>query len=266
MNIRSAKMIYFSPTKTTKKIVESIAQGMRVETLETMDLTIPDAGKSESEEIHDQVAIIGVPVYAGRVPLEAVQRLKPVRGNDTPAVVVVVYGNREYEDALLELNDLAIEIGFKPVAGGAFIGEHSFNQVGAPIADGRPDSADLEKAAEFGEMVRKKIEDMPTIDGMQPLQLPGNVPYKERRSLPNISPDTQEDICTKCEECVTACPTAAISAEDTIMTDQDICITCCACVKICPSGARIADNPHMKKMALWLSENCSERKEPEMYV
>lgn len=67
----------------------------------------------------------------------------------------VMYGNREYEDALLELNNIVVEAGFQPVAGGAFIDEHSFENDSTPIAKGRPDIKDLQKATEFGRTIRK---------------------------------------------------------------------------------------------------------------
>ena len=42
------------------------------------------------------------------------------------------------------LKDLAVEAGFKPIAGGAFIGEHSFADSKFPIAHRRPDQKDNE--------------------------------------------------------------------------------------------------------------------------
>jgi len=167
MNINSAKLVYFSPTKTTKAIVEGIAQGMHVSAIEEIDLTPPEAATQQFEEMHDGLAVIGVPVYGGRVPLDAVSRLQRLKANETPAVFVVVYGNRAYEDALLELKDLVTCAGFRPFAGGAFIGEHSFANETTPIAIGRPNVADLKKATEFGKLIRKKMSDrvgLPTIE------------------------------------------------------------------------------------------------------
>lgn len=180
MNINSAKLVYFSPTKTTKKVVESIAQGIQVDMIEKLDLTPPEARTREFEELHDELAIIGAPVYGGRVPIDAVNRLQRLKGNDTPAIIVVVYGNREYEDALLELKDIAVEAGFKPVAAGAFIGEHSFANDTTLIANGRPDTDDLKKAGEFGKMIWKKLRDIQALDDMSPLHVPGNFPYRKR--------------------------------------------------------------------------------------
>jgi ferredoxin len=266
MNPNSAKLVYFSPTSTTRRVVESIAEGIQVNGVEQIDLTPPEARTRELEELHDELAVIGTPVYGGRIPIDAVHRLQRLRANDMPAVVVVVYGNREYEDALLELRDLAVEAGFRPVAGGAFIGEHSFANDNTPIAEGRPDAEDLKKAREFGKTIREKLKGVRASDDVPLVHVPGAAPYRERRNPPNISPVTQEMVCSTCETCATVCPTAAITVDDTVMTDTSACILCCACIKNCPTQARVVEDPRIRQAAEWLSANCRERKEPEMYV
>ncbi len=266
MNIDSAKLIYFSPTQTTRKIIESIAQGIQIATVEHVDLTPPEARTRKHAEIHGELAVIGSPVYSGRLPTDMVSRVRRLKGNDSPAIIVVVYGNRAYEDALLELRDLAVEAGFRPVAAGVFIGEHSFSNDAAPIAVGRPDAGDLRKAKEFGKMIREKIRNMRALDETPALHVPGNFPYKERGALSNIAPITQETICAKCEECVSVCPTAAISVGDSVVTDPSLCIRCCACVKTCSTGARSMEDQRIRQVAEQLSINCRERKEPETYM
>ena len=266
MNIDTIKLIYFSPTGTTKSVLGGIARGMQAERTEHLDMTPPDANTRTLAETHDELAIIGAPVYGGRLPPVAVQRLRRLKGNDTPAVVVAVYGNREYEDALLELSDLVAESGFTPIAGGAFIGEHSFDSESMPIATGRPDEQDLEKAAEFGRAIRQKIAGIDTLGGMALLKVPGDFPYKEWHKWPGVSPTTQEDVCTRCEACIAVCPTAAITMNGILTTDTDACIVCCACVKACPTGARVAEHPRIKQSQEWLSTNCRTRKEPEMFL
>jgi len=266
MNINSVKLVYFSPTKTTEKIVEGILQGICVDIVEQIDLTPPEARTMTFVEMHDELVIIGAPVYGGRIPAEAACRLQHIKTNDTPAVVIVVYGNREYEDALIELQNLAAELGFRLVAGGAFIGEHSYNCEVTPIAAGRPDTRDLEKAKRFGELIQEKMRKIRTLDEMPPLQMPGNFPYEEWDPPSDLSPVTTETLCNLCKICATVCPTAAITVRDTVITDQNACILCSACVKKCPTGARVWEDPRIKKVAKWLSANCRERKEPEMYL
>ena len=265
MKFSTLKLIYFSPTRTTRKILETIAQGVQIHTIEHIDLTFPETRTQGLEEIHDELAIIGAPVYAGRIPTEAIQRLKRVKATGTPAVIVVLYGNREYEDGLLELRNLVLGTGFLPFAGAAFIGEHSYATKTHPIANGRPDGEDLRKALDFGKMIMENITGIHSMNEILPLRVPGNVPYRERGKMPQSSPVTQSALCTLCEACTPICPMAAIVVKDKVMTDQNLCILCCGCVKACPTGARLIEDPRIKKLAEKLSENCRQRKEPEIY-
>jgi ferredoxin len=270
MHFNSIKLVYFSPTQTTKKVVGTIAQGIQSESVEQFDLTPPDARTQEFDEIHNQLAIIGTPVYGGRIPIDAAYRLRRLKAYETPTAIVVVYGNREYEDALIELRDIAIEVGFVPIAGGVFIGENTANYAldddSAKIAEGRPDSKDLKKAIRFGINVRQKVGNIRKLDEVSLLHIPGNFPYKELVSPPKTSPVTQERICAKCGGCAEVCPTAAIVVGEEVMTDQDACIMCCACVKYCPTGARVCEHTWMRQAGEWLSEKYGMRKEPEVYI
>lgn len=266
MNVNLATLIYFSPTHTTKRVLEGIVQGIRVGAVEHLDLTSPGASAGAQVNMHDELAIIGAPVYAGRIPLDAVRRLRRLQGHDTPAVIVVVYGNRAYEDALRELWDLVAAAGFYPVAGGAFVGEHSFSTAAMPIAVGRPDQADLDQARAFGRRVQEKLEGVHALDEMPPPHVPGDFPYKERGQPFRIAPITHEAQCTLCEKCAAACPTAAITIGDVVTTDPEACILCCACVKICPDDARVMADPHIERMTEWLYTNFGARKEPEVYM
>jgi ferredoxin len=229
-------------------------------------LTPPDAEIQKLPVAYDDLVLIGAPVYSGRLPAVAISRFQKLKGNGAPAVIVVVYGNRAYEDALLELRDVALEAGFKPIAAGAFIGEHSYSTNQTPIAVGRPDVEDFGKAKAFGEMVREKMINFRATDQINPLQVPGNFPFKEIRMLSDISPAIQEILCTRCKKCTSVCPTAAINADDPTLTDKSSCIRCCACVKSCPSGAKTMDDPRIRQGAEQLSVNCSQRKSPETYL
>lgn len=266
MNINSVKLIYFSPTQTTRKIIEGIAGAVQIDSVEHVDLTPSEARTRKFAEMHSELAIIGSPVYSGRLPTDMISRLRRLKGNGAPAVIVVVFGNRAYEDALLELRDIVWEAGFKPVAAAAFIGKHSFSNNATPIAVGRPDMEDLRKAKEFGEMIHEKMRNTATLDELSTLQVPGNFPYKERGGLSNISPVTDETVCTKCEKCASVCPTAAITVRDTVLTDRSLCIRCCACVKTCSIGARVMEDPRIRQVAEQLSMNCRKRKEPETFM
>lgn len=265
MNIPSVQMILFSPTGTTRRIVEAIMHGIQVAKTDCLDLTTPGAGTLHLPAAPKALTIIGCPVYAGRLPALAVSRFRAIRGNGKPAVIVVVYGNREYEDALRELLDLVREAGFRPVAAGAFIGEHSYSTQSTPIAVGRPDAENIRKAKAFGTAIRDQISGISSADEIGVLQVPGNFPYKELRLSQGISPSATEPPCIRCGKCASVCPTAAISPEQPASTDANLCIRCCACVKTCPTGARKMDHPRIMQVAEQLSANCKLRKEPETY-
>ena len=268
MNFDAVKLAYFSPTGTTRKILNGIAEGFGAGNVEQIDLTLPQADTLVSNETRDELVVLGVPVYEGRVSRTAIPRLKRLQANQTPAVIVVLYGNRDYEDALIELNDLARDLGFLPVAGGAFIGEHSFANENRPLANGRPDAEDLAAANAFGTKIRAKMDGLKSIGDTSLIEPPGNRPYidRDRSTLADRSASTIDEKCTLCSECASLCPVGAITIEDTVKTDNLACILCNACVKHCPEGARVVDDPMINKIVNWVSKNFQARREPEIFL
>jgi ferredoxin/flavodoxin len=265
MDVKQVKLIYFSPTGTTQKILESIAKGITTETVEHINLTPPDSAQRTIPPFSDELVILGAPVYGGRLPVDAVKRFKRLHARNTLAILVVVYGNREFDDALLELKHLAGELGFVPVAGGAFIGEHSFATQNIPIASGRPDNKDEQTAIDFGTRVKDKITALTSADTLTDLALPGNFPSEYNAFTIPVSPVTNEDECAECGTCVDICPTAAISMNGSMTTDIELCISCCACIKNCSTGARVWEDDKIRQITNWLYENCSTRKEPQVF-
>jgi ferredoxin len=260
-----ARLAYFSPTGTTRQVLEGIARGLEATLAAPLDLTPPEAATQQPTEIGRELVLLGAPVYAGRIPAEAAKRLRLIGGHVTPSLVVVAYGNREYEDALLELRDLAVAQGFNPVAAGAFIGEHSFDSQETPIATGRPDAEDLRKAEEFGKGIQRKLSEHRALGEMEPLRVPGNHPYQQGMEGEATSPAIGAQ-CTMCGRCAEACPTAAITVGDCALIDRSLCILCSACVKACPVGALVWADDGIRGTALWLSRDFAERKEPETFL
>ncbi|SHI98579.1 4Fe-4S dicluster domain-containing protein [Malonomonas rubra DSM 5091] len=254
------KQIYFSPTATTRKIVETIASAIGSAENEIFDLTLQE--KSQAVEIKNGAVIFGIPVYAGRVPEVCLQRLAGFSAAGVPAVLVALYGNREYEDALIELNDVVSEAGFKVIAAAAFIGEHSYSTTEQPIAVGRPDKQDLEMAQIFGRQVAEKL----AAGSLDHPEIAGDRPYRERVQFGGIAPITNPVTCTLCGRCAEVCPTFVIDVGGEVITRAEDCLMCCACAKNCPTGARAMVHPVIQERRALLIKNCSTRKEPSLFL
>lgn len=260
MNIEKVSLVYFSPTGNTKKTVRNIARGICIDTIE-YDLTSFDERDKRHEFDENELVIIGAPVYSGRVPKLVEESFSGLSGNKTPVIVVVTYGNREYDDALLELKNLSKSKGFLPIAAGAFIGEHTFS---SKIATSRPDQNDIEKMISFGEQIKHKIQESKLID--KDIEVKGNYPYKKVNRSTAIAPQTK-DYCTNCMVCIKKCPTRAISNDDPKQVDTSKCIMCFACVKNCHVNAKAVEVQGFWDKIKSLEIACSStRKESELII
>lgn len=256
--VKTVGVVYFSPTDTSKKVALALAEGTGAKEIKEFDLTTDE---SVSPIVCDaDLLVLAAPVYAGRVTLQAIQRFQRIQASGVPALVAVVYGNRDYEDALIELRDEAEKLHLKVIAAGAFIGEHSFSRKQMPVAEGRPDASDLQKARELGQKAVLKLA-----QGVseETLCVKGNVPYRAVKEQPPVAPVCLEG-CTLCGKCIVVCPVHAISksSEGKIETDAEKCTLCCACVKKCPFEQRVFDTPFTK----FLYDNFRERREPELFL
>lgn len=259
----------FSPTGTTLKIAEGIASGMN-SVCEIHNLTY--APETDILVSDDCFAIIAAPVYGGKMAPAAKERMAAIKGSGTPCAVVAVYGNRSFENAIADMADFAGAAGFRTIAAGAFIGEHSYSTPATPIAVGRPDKEDISDAHRFGCLIASKISILdfsePDIMSLRPLPDPESAlnnfrtfvagyQQEQMKNPKKLTPVTDTTRCNRCGVCADACPTSAIAGDYTTV-DPDTCIKCCACVKACPEGARTLASP----FAPVLSANFNTRKSP----
>ena len=247
--------IVFSPTGGTQKVVDALctalpAEQLRVDLLDRA-LAFEDIALEE-----DGVAVIAVPSFGGRVPEVALQRLSRIKGSGVPAVLVCVYGNRAYEDTLVELEDTARQAGFAVVAAVAAVAEHS---IARQFAAGRPDELDQAQLREFARQIWEKVSAQ---DLSQPT-LPGNRPYKNRGG--GMVPRPGEG-CTQCGRCAQVCPVGAIDPADARQVDEGKCISCMRCVKLCPHGARGLAPQQLAAVGEKLKPVCSDRKDNELFL
>ena len=267
MIIEKVYAIYFSPTGTTEKTAISIARGTGIE-LEKIDLTTCQARRDFKHAFKkNELAIVGLPVYGGRLPAKLDNFFSGLHGRGSPAIALVVYGNREYEDALIELKVRLEERGFNVIAGAAFIGQHTFSE---KIAGGRPDAGDLAMAKDFGRKTVQHIDKL--MQGT--LHVKGNYPYV-RQGFDSTKPfgplatytnivTTEE--CTRCGLCAEECPWEAIDSDDYATIDYTKCMRCLRCIRVCPAGAKKNISAKFDEALPVFEKMVSARKEPELFL
>ncbi len=248
--------IYFSPTGGTQKAVELLAKELSGK-IQRVDLTDSEKDFSEIFLSPADIAIIGAPSFTGRVPQPAVQRLLQIHGNAARAVILCTYGNRAYEDTLIELQDIAMKSGFRVISAIAAIAEHSIaHQIGA----GRPDAKDYAQLAGFAQKIRAKL----SAGDVSAPSVPGNRPYQDANEAGLVPWPT--DDCTNCGLCATKCPVQAIDRKDASIVDDAACISCMRCIAICPHKAREANSEIIAAVNAMLAKACPDRKEYELYI
>lgn len=273
--------MYFSATGTTEKIVTRIAEKLAEKeqsSLSSFDFTLPENRQEPKCFESEDLVVFGVPVYAGRVPNVLLKYLDTLSGGGALAVPVVLYGNRNYDDALIELRNILEEKHFHTIAGAAFIGEHSFSTI---LAAGRPDEADLQKADAFAQQIFEKISAARNAgafpEGLTengPVYVKGETPVRnyyqprDRKGTPidirKVKPKTSED-CIDCGLCAQVCPMGSIDKID-VRAWNGICIKCGACIKKCPVGAKYYDDEGYLYHKTELELGYTRRAEPECFV
>ena len=246
-------LVYFSPTGTTRAALRRMAEAAQASApgleIHEHDGTLPTERAKERRFSDKDWVIFGMPVYYGRIPA-LFHSVTQWQGSNTKAACVVVYGDRAYEDALLELTRVVGDCGFVPVAAAAVVAEHSLQPL---LGQGRPHAEDVAAQKRFGENVLRRFVALSGLSGPSgpsgpsgqapaPLSVPGNTPYKAYGASPFI-PATDKALCTQCGVCAACCPTGCISEDDYSTVRPEHCICCRACVKYCPAECRLLPGP-----------------------
>lgn len=233
--------LVFSPTGGTKKVSQIVEESFSTDGI-FVDLTEPIFNESDVQIDPDDICLIAVPAFGGRVPKIAEKRISLLNGNNAKVILIVTFGNRDFEDSLIELQDIAISANFKPIAAIAAVTQHS---IMPQFGTGRPNMADKIEIKKFTETIVDYIYKVKFADQ---LQLPGNEPYKDHHKI-KIHPKGNNK-CNECKECALACPVEAIDKNNPRVTDINKCISCMKCVSICKNNSR-----KVNKMMTYIAAN-----------
>ncbi|MFI3227752.1 MAG: 4Fe-4S binding protein [Clostridia bacterium] len=259
MDINNASAIYFSPTESTKKTTLQVLSAFDTPKDE-IDLTSFKSKLNKTSFAYDEIVIFGAAVHGGRVPAPFLEKLEEISGRNTPAVLVVTYGNRDYEDILLEMKDFIEKRGFIVIGAAAIIAQHSIIR---SVAAERPDINDIVEINGFINKLLFKVNQFDDVIDMD-VEVPGNFPYRIFSGVP-LKPKANR-MCDKCGKCVDLCPVNAINPQNPSKTDKKICISCMRCIKYCPNSARKLNRFALGGIEKTFVVKYSNPKDPEFFL
>lgn len=252
MKINQVWAVTFSPTGTTKKVVCHLSQSIAQEldaSWQEYSFNLPEVRQHDLSFGPSDLVVFGVPVYAGRVPNQMLPFIRDqIHGNGALALPVVLFGNRSFDDGLMELRNILVDNGFHPIAAGAFVGQHSFSEI---LGAGRPDGQDMALVQELAVKTIQKVRNLKeppatpvAVEGQYPIRpyyIPKDSQGEPLKDFLKAKPVTNLNKCINCGLCARICPMGSIDFNDfSLVTGK--CIKCCACIRDCPTGAKYFDN------------------------
>lgn len=248
--------MYFSPTGGTKKVIDILTRELPLDS--QIDLSAADDAYGAYSFTEGDVCLIGVPSFGGRVPSIALERMRQMRVNGATAVLVVAFGNRAYDDTLLELKNEAESCGYTVGAAVAAVAEHSIMR---QYAKGRPDEQDEIELRQFSKEIAELISNKAK---EKDFTVPGNPQYREYNGVP-FKPKAGK-ACTKCGACAAKCPAGAIPKENPASLDAKRCISCMRCISVCPHNARKLNKAVLFAASQAMKKAFAGRKPNELYL
>ena len=287
------KIYYFSPTGGTRQVAQHLGDRLGAllgAEVEYHSYTLPCEREELPQVGEGDVVVWATPVYAGRIPNKTLDYVRrALRADGNPAVALVTFGNRAYDNALAELVGLMADGGMKPVGAAAMVTRHAFSDT---LGAGRPNGEDLANLDRFAAQVAEKL--LTFLPAMQALStdesksipaknselltvsVPGEA-HPERYYTPlktnntpagflKAKPSCNSALCTRCGECMEVCPMGSIGAEDGMPTFDGICIKCQACRRRCPTGAIAFTDPEYLSHVAMIERTFAAPKRTEFFV
>ncbi len=253
MKINRIRGVFFSGTSNTAKavtiLVERLSELFEVQN-QIICVNTPATRKSIVDCNETDLLVVGTPTYDGRVPKFLLPYLNSnVVGKNTLVVPLCTFGNRGFDDTLIELRDVLESRGFRSVGAAAVVGQHAL----APrVATGRPNINDKRTLLQLAIELKKKIDDLDEVPEF-PLDVSGNDPVgpyntpRDRYGYPvNISkvrPKTSKEHLDTAKLTIKLCPVGAIAPDGVQIPGP--CMRCGSCIKLSPRGAKYYDDKDM---------------------
>ena len=269
------KVYYFSPTGGTWQVAQRLGDRLGAllgAAVEYHSYTLPREREALPQVGAGDVVVWATPVYAGRIPnktLDYVRRAIHADGN--PAIALVAFGNRAYDNALAELVGLMEEGGMKPVGAAAMVTHHAFSDI---LGTGRPNEEDLAALDRFAVQVAEKL--LTHNSKLITVSVPGEAHPEKYYTPLNINnapagflkakPLCNSELCTRCGVCLEVCPMGSIGAKDGMPTFDGICIKCQACRRHCPTGAIAFTDPEYLSHVAMIERTFAVPKQAEFFV
>ncbi|NBK21036.1 MAG: hypothetical protein EOM68_03310 [Spirochaetia bacterium] len=242
-------LLVFSPTGHSKACALAVAKATKQAFVE-LDVT-HFTQRLKPLAFSDTTLIVAYPVYGGRVPVLFAEYLRgQVSCTNCKALAIATFGNRAFEDALVEMEDLLLEKGVSLIGAASIVCEHSYtDKVGAK----RPDFEDfqvLDRLAVYLNGETKTVHP------------PGNRPYKRAMPVadPPYMPQPKDKAHPISSQCYAVCPTSCLAKGD-----ADLCIHCCACIQV-SNNTLVMENPWFGEFTKHLEATCQKRVNSELYL
>jgi len=246
----TAIILYWSLTGTTRRVAESIAQGLRAE---GADCSLHDLRQGVPADVADHDVIgIGFPTHWFRPPTPVTDAIAVLGRLEGHSVFAFCLHGTYRGAALARARTALARTGGTELGAFACHGEgrfYPYARLGWGFSPGHPDSRDLEGARAFGQGMAS-AHDTARSGGVIPAPPPDPLTHpmyaiERAAAAPWLTRTVywrlfraDPDRCTRCGKCARKCPTNAIAwRRGEVPTWSRDCVLCLNCRATCPEEA-----------------------------